>query len=165
MAKRLLGLMIFIFCFALCCEAFADGAKIAYADRRKIYSEYKKAKEFNKKLEKEDLEVKEEIEKRSTELRKLYEETELLTDEAKEKKEAELRESAAKLEAYRKEKIDGFLKQQNDMFQEIQEDILKVAEKYAMENGYDAILDEAVFLYSSDKLDITDTILKELNKK
>ena len=165
MKKKLLGLAILILCFALSSAAFAENSKIGYADRRKIYSEYEKAKNFNKKLEKEDGEVKSEIEKRSKELRKLYEETELLSDDAKKKKETELRESAEKLEAYRKEKIDGFLKQQNDMFQEIQEDIQSVAEKYAIANGYDVILDEAVFVYSSDTLDVTNAILKELNKK
>ena len=39
------------------------------------------------------------------------------------------------------------------------------ASEYAKKNDYNMVLDGSVFVYSSENYDITDAILKELNKK
>ena len=46
----------------------------------------------------------------------------------------------------------------------ISKEISDVCEKYGKDKGYDAILDARATLYTPESLDITDEILKELNK-
>jgi Skp family chaperone for outer membrane proteins len=142
-----------------------EGLKMGFADMRKMFYDYKKTKDFNKGLEKEDEKVKKELAKRSEKIKKLRDELGLLSDEAKEKKEPKLREEIKKLDDYRREKIESFVQKKDKMFQEIRDDIMGVASKYAKKNKYDAILDGSVFVYSSEEYDLTDAILKELNKK
>ncbi|MGB2706049.1 MAG: OmpH family outer membrane protein [Candidatus Omnitrophota bacterium] len=164
MLKRFLGLGIILLCLALSASAFAKELKVGCLDMRRVFYEYKKTKDFNQKLEKEDAKVKEEIEKRTQGLRKLRDEIDLLSEEAKEKKQPELREKIKKLDDFRKDKIEGFLREKDEMFKEIRKDILDTAGGYATKNGYDLLFDNAIFVYSSKKFDITNDIIKELNK-
>jgi len=144
--------------------AFAKELKIGCLDMRKVFYEYKKTKDFNQKLEKEDATVKKEIEKRTQDLRKLRDEIDLLSKEAKEKREPELRQKIKKLDDFRKGKIEELLRKKDEMFKEIRKDILDMANGYATKNGYDLLFDNAIFVYSSKKFDITDVVIKELNK-
>lgn len=164
MLKKCIGLSILILCLALSNFAFCEELKIGYINMRKVFYEYKKTKEFNEKLEKEDKGVKEEIEKRTQEIRKLKDEMDLLSEKAQEKKEPEMRQQIKELDAFRREKVDGILQNKEKMFKEIRSDILDISEGYAKQQGYDIILDGALFVYSSKKYDVTDEIIKKLNK-
>jgi len=164
MKKKLIGLLVIILCFVLSGYAFAESLKIGYLNMRKVFYEYKKTKEFNNKLAREEGQIKEEIEKKTNEVRKLRDEIELLSKEAKQKKEPALRQKMGELDEFRRSKVDGILRKKDEMFKEIRENILDVAEKYAKKNRYDVVFDEALFVYSLGKYDITDEIIKRLNK-
>ncbi|MFH1380572.1 MAG: OmpH family outer membrane protein [Candidatus Omnitrophota bacterium] len=164
MYKKLLVLAVFVMCFAFVSDSFAKELKMGYVDMRKIFYEYKKTKDFNKKLEKEDGILKKEIEKRTEEIRKLRDELDMLSEQAQEKRQPELKQKVKELDDYRREKMESLIKQKDDLFKEIREDIMSVAAKYAKKNGYDFILDEAVFVYASDAYDITTDMITDLNK-
>jgi outer membrane protein len=164
MVKRFLGLIVLTVCLALSTEAFAKELKIGSVDMRKVFYEYKKTKDFNAKLEKEDAKLKEEADKRTQDIRKLKDEIDLLSEEAQEKRQPELRQKIKELDDFKKEKVEKFLREKDDMFKEIRKDILSASDNYAKKNGYDLLFDEAVFVYATKDYDITDTILKELNK-
>jgi len=164
MNKKFIGLLVIIFCFVLSGYAFSAGLKIGYVNMRKVFYEYKKTKEFNDKLEKEEKQIKKEIEKRTDEVRKLRDEMDLLSEKAKERKEPALRKEMAELDEFRRSKVDGILRKKDEMFKEIRENILKVTEQYAKKNSYDVVFDEALFVYSLGKYDITNEIIKKLNK-
>jgi len=164
MLKKLLGALIVIFCMVISDSAFSENLKLGYINMREIFYEYKKTKDFNQKLEKEDEEAKVEIEKRSKNLKRMRDELDLLSDDAKKKKGKELEKAMRDLDDYRKDKVEDFVRRKDEMFQEIREDIMGVASAYAKENKYDLILDKAVFIYSSEEYDITAKMLSELNK-
>ncbi len=164
MGKKILGVLILVLCMSLSVGAFAKELKVGCLDMRKVFYEYNKTKEFNQKLEKEDAEVKKEIEEKTGELRKMRDEIDLLSEEAKKKREPELREKIKKLDDFRKEKIEEFLRKKDEMFKEIRVNIMDTAKVYATKNGYDLLFDNAIFVYSSKQFDITDAIIKELNK-
>ncbi|MCQ9207600.1 MAG: OmpH family outer membrane protein [Omnitrophica bacterium] len=166
MSKVILSITAFLlFCACLPASAFAEEQKIGYVNMREMFYEYEKTREFNKKLEKEDEAAKEDVEKKSKEVRKLRDELDLLSDEAKKKRKPELQEAIEELDEYRKNKVESFIRRKDKMFKEIREDILAIASEYAKKNEYDIVFDNAVFVYSSAKYDITKDVLKELNKK
>jgi len=164
MLKKLLLLSLVVIFVALSANGFAAEMKMGYVNMRKVFFEYKKTQTFNKELEGKDAEVKKEIDKKTAEIRKLRDEIDLLSESAKAKKEPELRKKLEDLDAYRKDKIEGFIREKDEMFKEIREDILDVASRYAKKNGYDIIFDEAIFVYAGTQYDITSTVIKELNK-
>ncbi|UCD55150.1 MAG: OmpH family outer membrane protein [Candidatus Omnitrophota bacterium] len=164
MHKKFVGILIIVFCLALSEYAFAEGLKIGYINMRKVFYEYKKTKKFNEELEKEDAKVKEEIENRTQEVRKFRDEMGLLSETARKKKEPEMIRKVKELDEFRKEKLDGVLRKKEEMFREIRSDILDVSEEHSKKNGYDVVFDEALFVYSLKKYDITDDIIKRLNK-
>ena len=164
MFRRSLSCGILILCLALPGGVFAEDAKLGFINMRKVFYEYKKTKDFNKKLEAEDEKAKEEIDKKTKNIKKLRDKIDLLSEEARAKKEPELRDKIKELDEYRKEKVEGFIREKDEMFKEIREDILAVTGEYAKKNEYNIVFDEAVFVYASEKYELTDDILKELNK-
>lgn len=165
MRKKLLIVALVTLCFGLQGKAFSEDTKMGFVDMKKLFYDYKKTKDFNKELEKEDEAAKNDLEERSKSIRKLRDEIDLLSDEAKEKKQPELRAAMQKLDDYRKGKVESFMCKKDEMFGEIRKDIIGVASEYAKKNKYNIILDGSVFVYSSDNLDVTDAILNKLNEQ
>ena len=56
-------------------------------------------------------------------------------------------------------------KERDEKMKEIIEDINKIIRNYAEENGFDVIVNENAILYGSKNMDITEDILKLVNKK
>lgn len=164
MVKKFLGVGILLLCFALSGNAFCQDLKIGYVNMRRVFHEYKKTKDFNQKLEGEDAKVKKEIDKKTQAIRKLRDSIDLLSEDAKQKKQPELRQKIKDLDDFRRNKVEGFLQKKDAMFKEIREDILAVSTEYAKKNNYNILFDEAVFVYSTKNYDVTDKIIKELNK-
>jgi Skp family chaperone for outer membrane proteins len=162
--KFMLGFITVLLLIVFSAESYAEGMKIATVNLKKVFFEYKKTKDFNKKLEAEDEKAKKEIEKKTEEVRKLRDELELLSEEARSKKEPMLRDKIRELDSYRRDKIEGFIREKDEMFKEIRNDILDIAGAYAKKRGYDLIFDETVFIYTSEKYDVTDDLIKNLNK-
>lgn len=160
----MLMVLVLALCFTLSGNTYAKELKIGSVNMRKVFYDYKKTKAFNEKLEKEDGKLKGEVENRTKEIRKLRDEIDLLSEEARAKREPEMRQKIKDLDDFRREKVEGFLREKDEMFKEIRQDILELAKRYATKNNYDMLFDEAVFVYSSNKYDITDVILNELNK-
>ena len=88
----------------------------------------------------------------------------LLSKKAQEKREPKMRQKIKELDDFRKDRVNGILRKKEEMFGEIRNDILDVSKKYSKKNGYDVVFDEALFVYSLKKYDITDDIIKRLNK-
>jgi outer membrane protein len=164
MFRKLLSVIVLFVLVTAPISAFGAESKMGYINMRKVFFEYKKTKAFNEELEKKDEALKKEMEGKTQVIRKMRDEIELLSDKAKEKKEPELRQKLKELDDFRKDKIESFLRDKDEKFKEIREDILTVSTAYAKKNGYDMIFDEAIFVYAVNKFDITDDIIKDLNK-
>ena len=164
MKKILLLGIITILAFAVATNSLAEGLKIGFADKLKILFEYKKAKELNEALEKEKHNAKKEFDKRTEEIKKLRDEMELLSESARREKGPELEKKLRELDAFRREKQQEIGRKYDEGIRDISKEISDVCEKYGKDKGYDAILDARAALYVPGSLDMTDEILKELNK-
>lgn len=164
MKKIILLALVAVLVLGQAAGSFAEGLKIGFADKLKILFEYKKAKELNEALEKENEEAKKEFDKKTEALKKLRDEMELLSESARRAKAPELEEKLKELDTFRREKQQDIGRKYDEGIRDISKEISDVCEKYGKNKGYDAILDARATLYAPESLDITDEILKELNK-
>ena len=166
--KKLLFL-IFLFSFLNSQEI-----KISFIDMERILKEYEGVKEAQEEVNKLVRDWEDELLKKKKEidsLRNLYEkERPSLSEEAKIKREREIK---VKEEEYKKflEEVwgkDGKLKEATKRILEPHvSKVQKTIEKIAKDMGYDLVIDisKDVILYSSQKVDITDLVLEELNRE
>jgi len=164
MQKKVLGIAVILLCTILCGSVFAEDLKIGVMNFRKAFLEYEKTKGFQKELETKDEAAKKEFDVKAKEVRKLRDEIELLSEKAKEKKREELLKRTNELNAFRRNKGEELLRWRDTEMREINDNIVNTVNKYAQKNGYDVIFDKMSFVYSSDKYEITEKIITELNK-
>lgn len=138
--------------------------KVAYINVSKVLDNYNKTIEADKKLTGEGEKKNKERDKLVDEINKLRDEAELLSREVREKKEHELNEKIRALQDFDRETRLNLQRKRDDIMREIFKEIGKVIKDYGKDKGYDIIFDDRVLLYSDDSLDITDDIIKTLNK-
>ncbi len=164
MIKKILVIMVLIISLTLSTDAFAKEQKIGIINFRKVGSECKKGKEYQKEMEAKDRAIGEELEKKLDEIRKLRDEIDLLSEKAKEKRRAELREKSLAFDKVKRDKTEELIRWRDTKMSEISNDIVDVTAEFAEENGYNLIIDRMASVYSLKKYDITDDIIKRLNK-
>lgn len=160
-----LAVALFVFTtFAL--EASAKELKIGYVDMQKIFSEYKKTKDAEAKLEVKGRAKVEEREKMVEDIRRLKDEMDLLSEKSKEEKQEQMDEKIKQLQDYDRETRNELLSQREDVIKDISKDIDKAITNYGKKHDYDLILnkDKRVLLYKTDDLDITESVMRTLNK-
>ncbi|MCM8761017.1 MAG: OmpH family outer membrane protein [Candidatus Omnitrophica bacterium] len=144
--------------------ALAKEYKIAYVDLAKVFDEYKKTKESEKKLEEKGKSKEAERTKMVDELRKLKDEQALLSEKAKADKQVIIDNKIKALQDFDRVTRDELVKERNDMLGNILKDIEKVVTEYAKTNGYDMVLNSRMLLYGGEQYDLTNEILSRLNK-
>jgi len=164
MKKHVSILLVLAFVFSLVANAWAVEMKIGFADKLRILFEYKKAKELNAELETENQAAKEEFDRKAEEIKKLRDEMELLSESARKEKEAELERMLRNLDEFRRAKQREIGRKYDEGIRDISKEISTICEKYGKDNGYDAIIDTRATIYVPQSLDVTDDILKDLNK-
>ncbi|OGW74776.1 MAG: hypothetical protein A2Z72_05050 [Omnitrophica bacterium RBG_13_46_9] len=164
MGKKFVVMAIVIACVVLSGNVFAEGLKVGVLDFRKAGTECKKAKVFQEELNKKRDTTQKELDKMAEEMRKLKDEIDLMAEEAKEKKQQELREKTREFNEIRRTRGEELMMWRDDKMREIGKDIIDATNSFAEKNGYDLIIDQMAAVYSSKKYDISDEVLKELNK-
>lgn len=164
MHKMFLGALVLAVSLVLPGSVFAEDMKLGYINTRKVIYEYKKMKDFQKEFEKKDKEAKDEFDKITNQIRKLRDEMDLLAEKAKKKKQAELAEKGEELNEFRRTKGEELMRWRDTKIREINDDVVSATEGFAKENGYDIVFDQMASVYSAKKYDITDEIIKILNK-
>lgn len=162
---------IFLFVFSLPCAHAAGACKIGVVDIQKFQEKsvaFQKVKEnYIKRLEpsKRNLEKeKEELEKITDELKK---QSLMLSFDAKEDKRKEL----GKRSRHYKYLENEFLQEQKELQMElvrvVGQEIQKIVEDIGKRQGYLMILEKRAVgvLYNDDKIDITDEIIREYDRK
>ncbi len=165
MRKFFVGIMITAMVLGISLGAQAKDFKVAFADKMKILFEYEKTKDLNKELEDESQKARAEMEKMSDDVKKMSDEMALLSESAKKEKQPELDNKINELNNYRREKMQEISKKQDEGIRQITKEITDVCSKYGKANGYDVIIDVRATLYAPEAMDVTEPILKELNKK
>ena len=134
--------------------------KIAVVDLIKISSQYNKAKQYREYLKKRKSAIDKEIEQKYKEIEKLKENTSLLDD----KKKKEIDERLKKLDDYGREQYYKLQEESQQKSKEVREDILSSIQNYARRHKIDIVISKGAVVYSKEMLDITDEVLKDLNK-
>gem|GEM_PF-1082502 len=145
--------------------AFAQTVKIGYVDVKKVYYKYDKAVKLEEAFNK-DIEKVSELENSIKKMQSEYEQKkDIMKPEERIKKEAELK---LKMQEY-STNLSEFKKKMDDKQKEtekIVEEIKKEVQAYGEKSKYTLILSSISILYSgADVVDITDEIIKIMNKK
>ena len=138
--------------------------KSAYVDLGKIFDQYNKTKEYDKILNKEQKDYEDTREDKLEEVRKLQEKISLLSDEEKEVKKGDLEAKITQLQEFDRDKTQDLRKKRDEKVQEIFKDINEAIEAYAKKQGIGFVFDSRALIYIDKSLEISDKILKEINK-
>jgi len=144
--------------------AFSQDIKIGYVDLRKAFYEYDKTKTLEEELEALTEDTQDKRTRMIEEITKMRDEAALLSDDAKKKKQRLIDSKLAELQEFDRDARANILNKKNDMFRVVIEDIQDVVEKMGKEGGYDYILDSRQLMYTNENFDLTDQVLKRLNK-
>lgn len=145
-------------------DVLAKEYKIGYVDLARVVDEYKKTKDSEKILDEKGKAKLDERKKLIDELRKLTDEQALLSEKAKADKQKVIDDKKRNLLEFDRKAQEDFMKERNDKFGEILKDVEKVISDYSKQEGYDFVLNGRMLLYGVEQLDLTNEVLKRLNK-
>jgi len=136
--------------------------KIGFVDLQKVFQEYEKTKTLGKKLSASREETKKRLDEIREELKELREEINnpALSEEARKKKGQELQAK----EQERKVLLENLQSTQQRYTEELLGDIQKKVVEIGIKEGFTLILEKGVLLYGNPEFDLTEKIIKELNK-
>ena len=139
--------------------------KIAIVELLRVFDEYNKTKEYDQVLEKKQETYQKEREDKLGGVKQLQEKLSLLSEEERETQKSELENKIAQLQEFDRNQTQDLRKQRDERVQEIFKDINKAIETYAKKQGITLVFDKRALVYENKSLDITDPVLKVLNKK
>lgn len=137
---------------------------IAFIDLERTFEDYNKTKEAYKRLDKKLREKEKQRKKMVEEIRRLKDELELLSEKGKEEKQVLIDEKISQLGEFDRKTKDEFRRERLKAIREISQEIEAVIQQYGKTHGYDFIVSSRSLAFGRDELDITDEILKILNK-
>ncbi len=152
---------------------FAEAEKIAYIDTDRIMMSSPETQEAQTILMGERQKWEQEIADMDTEIEQLYADYEskkmILTESGKQEAETKIMSMSEARQA-KVQEIFGengtFVQRQNELLAPILNKLKTIIEKVSIENNYSIVLDASAgsVLYAKPNLDITDTILSEMEK-
>ncbi len=141
---------------------------IAIADTNRIMETSLAYKDIVKQLEKKYEDYKDSIQKIEAQLKKRYQELEAqknaLSKEAFDTKNEELEKDANELRRKSYNERNILEKAQVEAIQKLSDKVLEIAQSKAKNLGYNLVFDKGAAVYADEKLDITSTILEDLDK-
>ncbi len=139
--------------------------RLSYVNVERILKEYNKAKEYDKVLENKQKDYEQKRQKELDEIRKLQDKLSLLSEEEREARKGELEDKIAQLQEFDRSSSQDFRKQRDERVQEIFKDVNEAIESYASGEGITLVFDQRALIYVNRGLDITEQVLKILNKR
>jgi len=150
------------------------GARIGYIDMDIILNNIEEYQKSSKSLDKNILLWKKEIELKKIQLKNYQDQLEIekviLTNELIKDKELEIEDFALELITLQEKRFGAngdMIKQRIKLLQPIQDQVLNIIKEIAEEKKYDFIFDrssEGTMLYSVKNYDISDLVIKRLNR-
>jgi len=164
--KVILSVLAFFVVFSLLAPCgYSKDEKIGYVDIRRTFYEYEKTKNLEGELNTATQKSQDQRTKMVEEITKMRDEMELLSGKAKEQKQAALEKKLGELQEFDRTTRQTLLNRKNDMFREVIEDIQKVVNEIGEKEGYDYVLDARNVMYAKEQYDLTDKVVKQINKK
>ncbi len=164
--RRILVLLIAVlFCSCISLSYADDSLKVGFIDLKKVLDDYQKVKDGEEELLKEAEQKNEKREKLIKEIKRLREKIDLLKDKQKEKKQWELNGKVKKLQDLTYEMRTSLRQKGDEKFIDIIKEVKAVMEEYGSSRNYDLIIEGELLHYKSNKLNVTDDIIKTLNQR
>jgi outer membrane protein len=145
--------------------ARAKEGKIGYVNLSLVFDTYEKTKSFDKELEKEAEQKRNERQGIADAVKRLRDEIELLSPEKRGAKQQEIEEKIKELQAFDKDARQALGRKRDAMLREILQEIDAVVKEFGDKEGYEYILNDRVLLYKSDANDLSQRIIDKLNAK
>ncbi|MGB2630018.1 MAG: OmpH family outer membrane protein [Candidatus Omnitrophota bacterium] len=142
----------------------AQEGKIGYVDLRKAFYEYEKTKTFEDELNKITDDRQKDRNTKVEKVTKLRDEMELSSGSARNNKQKQVEDAITDLNEFDLGTRQMLLNKKNDMFRQVIDDIQKVVEDIGKKGNYDFVLDSRNIMYSQEKFDLTEEVIKRLNK-
>jgi len=162
--KRL-GVVLLAVVFVLSIASIALAAeKFAFADIRRIFSEYEKTKKYDKDLEEKGNAYTAERDKKVNDIKQFQDKMNVLSDKAKEEKKPELETKVKALQEFDRQRQTDLRKEQDEKMKEIVKDIDDVVKQYSEKEKFTFVFSDTALVYKDKTLDITDKIIGQLNK-
>lgn len=169
MNKNLIKSFLFAAVFtvvALSSTAFnAYAEKIGYVDVAKVFDKYEKTKKFDKELAEIGKQKQQGRDTLVLEVRRLKDEMALLSDQGKEEKQKLVDQKMRELQDYDRDAQRDLLERREGVMREIFKDIDEVIRDFGKQKGFDFIFNERLMLFRSEKYDVTESVLGELNAR
>ncbi len=157
--------------FALALSAQASDLKIGYVDLNRALNQSDEGRKAVKVLKDMLRANKERLIKKNEEIKKLEEEiakqASILNPEAIKKKKEERERLIRDFQRLRRDSEDEYRKKENDFVQKIFGEMRVILAEIAAGEGYTVVFEknEGGILYISKKLDLTDKLISEFNKR
>jgi len=162
--KKAAGVLLGVFFGLTVLTGVAFAAdKFAYVDLSRLFSEYGKAKDYDKALIEKQNVYEAEREKKVSDVKQFQEKLNLLSEKEKESKQADMQAKVKTLQEYDRQKQTDLRKEQDEKLKEIFKDIEEAVKKYAEKEGYTMVFENRVFVYKVKSLDISDKVSAILN--
>ncbi|MBI4972043.1 MAG: OmpH family outer membrane protein [Candidatus Omnitrophica bacterium] len=163
---KLLFVVMFVTIGLLGISSFdARAEKIGYVDVAKVFDKYEKTKKFDKELAEVGKQKQSGRDTIVLEVRRLKDEMALLSDQGKEQKQKLVDQKMRELQDYDRDAQRDLLERREGVMREIFKDIDEVIRDYGKQKGFDFIFNERLMLFRSEKYDVTDVVLGELNAR
>ncbi len=161
---------IFIFTiFILNCYNFASSAEVYFVDIKKILNESKAGKKAQSFLKKKFENENKKFEKEGSDLKKeesdLIAQKKIITSEEYKKKLNSLREKSINYQKKKRQASKEWLQKKNDARVKLVSALNPILQKYMKENNIEMIVDKKYILLANSNFELTDKILKILDKE
>ena len=167
MKKILVILLVGLFQFSL--SANAATLNVAVVDIQKVLQESKAAKDIREKIKKKRDKYQDEITKEEEKLReeekKLASQSGVLSKEAFDQKREEFKEKLIKVQRDVQEKRANLDNTLSGSLAQVQKVVFEIIESLASEKNFELAIPTSQILYAQKGLNITDDVLKRLDKK
>ena len=163
--KKLTSVLFILTVILFLTGSLQAAEKLAYIDLSRTFNEYNKTKDYDKKLTDKESSYISERDKRVGEFNAYRDKFALLSDKEKDSKKNEFESKAKVLKDFINQKEGDLRKDQEEKMKEILNDIQAAVKEFSEKSGITMVLNDRVLVYQIKSQDITDDIIKILNKK
>lgn len=167
MKKKIVG--VFVLLVFLTSPIYAASAKIGVVDIRRVFREAKIARGLTKQFLKDVQSKRKQLKAKEQDLRKRRREfkkrAKALSKKEREKELEKIRKEAKQIKHMKANMEDELRRKDQQVKSKIIRELRKAAAVYAKKHNYTVIIPRGMLLFSQDAVDITDALIKELNKK
>lgn len=159
-----IGWLCFVTLVTAASASFA-AEKIGFVNMGKLFDNYEKTIQEDKILAEKGAKKTAEREVMVQEVRRLKDELAILSNENKEEKQVAIDEKLRELQDFDRSARLELEKERKRVFREVLNDIEAVINEYGGKNGFQFIFHDSALLYKTEKLDVTEDVLAELNNR